>query len=238
MSPQIDLPQHIAVVMDGNGRWAKARGKARSSGHKAGLKAVRLCIQECVKRSVGALTLFAFSSENWQRSEIEVVAIMGLFFNALESEIKKLNTNNVRIRIIGNRQRLTLKLQQRIAQAEARTAENTGLNLQIAVSYGGRWDVVEATRVLASRCVSGDLRADDIDEVIFSKNLQLAGLSDPDLFIRTGGERRISNFLLWNIAYTELHFSDVLWPDFAISDFDLAMNSFSSRQRRFGLVSP
>jgi undecaprenyl diphosphate synthase len=230
------LPQHVAIVMDGNGRWAEARGELRTAGHKAGIEPVRMCIRECARRRIGALTLFAFSSENWRRPEGEVATLMALFFDALDREVDELHANGVRLRIIGDRRTLSVRLQQRIAEAEARTAANPGLELQVAVSYGGHWDILEAARNLARKVASGALRPEQIDAAAFSAELQLGGLPDPDLFIRTGGERRISNFLLWNLAYAELHFTDVLWPDFGIAEFEAALADFEGRQRRFGLV--
>lgn len=230
------LPQHIAIIMDGNGRWAEARGEARTVGHKAGIEPVRMCIRECARRGIGALTLFAFSSENWRRPAQEVATLMGLFVEALDREVDELHANGVRLRMIGARHQLAVRLQQRVAAAEALTANNTGLKLQVAVSYGGRWDLVEAARDLARRCASGQLRPEDIDEMALSARLQLADVPDPDLFIRTGGERRISNFLLWNLAYTELWFCDTLWPEFGIADLEAALRDFTGRDRRFGLT--
>ncbi len=224
--------------MDGNGRWAEARGEPRPVGHRAGIEPVRKIIRECANLGIEALTLFAFSSENWRRPETEVAAIMGLFMEALDREVAELHANRVRVRIIGNRQRLSVRLQQRIAEAEALTANNDGLKLQVAVSYGGRWDVLEAAKRLAARAASGEIRANDIDEEMFSAELQLSDLPDPDLFIRTGGDHRVSNFLLWNIAYAELFFTDVLWPDFDEAEFKLALEDFAGRERRFGLTGP
>ncbi|MEY2624695.1 MAG: hypothetical protein RL412_470 [Pseudomonadota bacterium] len=232
------LPHHIAIVMDGNGRWAEARGEPRPVGHRAGIEPVRKVIRECARLNIEALTLFAFSSENWRRPETEVAAIMGLFMEALDREVAELHANRVRVRIIGNRQRLSVRLQQRIAEAEALTAANDGLKLQVAVSYGGRWDVLEAAKRLAARAASGEIRSADIDEEMFSAELQLSDLPDPDLFIRTGGDHRVSNFLLWNIAYAELFFTDVLWPDFDEAEFKLALEDFAGRERRFGLTGP
>jgi undecaprenyl diphosphate synthase len=237
----VSLPRHIAVIMDGNGRWAAARGQPRVAGHKSGLDAVRMTIQECVKRGIPALTLFAFSSENWNRPADEVTSLMGLFFEALEGEIAELHENGVRIRFIGNRRALSVRLQARIAAAEEQTAGNTRLQLQVAVSYGGRWDVVQAAQKLARRCAQGAMRPEEITESAVSAALELGvleeGLSDPDLFIRTGGEYRISNFLLWNLAYTELFFTDKLWPDFDVAELDAALAYFAGRERRFGLTS-
>jgi undecaprenyl diphosphate synthase len=232
----VALPEHIAIVMDGNGRWAEARGEPRTFGHRAGIEPVRVTIRECSRLGVGALTLFAFSSENWRRPETEVSTLMAIFMDALDREVEELHANQVRLRVIGNRQRLSVRLQQRIAAAEALTADNTGLKLQVAVSYGGRWDVLEAARRLAEQAASGALRPSEIDEERFARELQLADLPDPDLFIRTGGDHRISNFLLWNIAYAELFFTDTLWPDFGVAQLAEAIDDFSQRERRFGLT--
>jgi undecaprenyl diphosphate synthase len=233
----VSLPAHIAIVMDGNGRWAEARGEPRTAGHRAGIEPVRRAIRECARLGVQALTLFAFSSENWRRPETEVATLMGLFMEALDREVRELHANGVRLRIIGNRQRLSVRLQQRIAEAEALTAANTGLRLQVAVSYGGRWDLVEAARRLAARAASGALQPSEIDESALASELQLADLPDPDLFIRTGGDHRVSNFLLWNIAYAELFFTDTLWPDFDERALGEAVADFASRERRFGLTA-
>ena len=230
------LPEHIAIVMDGNGRWAEARGEPRTFGHRAGIEPVRVTIRECSRLGVGALTLFAFSSENWRRPETEVSTLMAIFMDALDREVEELHANQVRLRVIGNRQRLSVRLQQRILEAEALTAGNTGLKLQVAVSYGGRWDVLEAARRLAEQAASGALRPSEIDEERFARELQLTDLPDPDLFIRTGGDHRISNFLLWNIAYAELFFTDTLWPDFGVAELAEAIEDFSQRERRFGLT--
>jgi undecaprenyl diphosphate synthase len=222
--------------MDGNGRWAEARGMPRHAGHKEGVRPVRMCIEECARRGIAALTLFAFSSENWQRPAVEVGSLMQLFLDALDREIEDLNRNKVRLRFIGDRQSLSVKLQSRMAASEELTAANPGLMLQVAVSYGGRWDIVQAARKLAAEVASGALRVDAIDERRFSAALQLADVPDPDLFIRTGGDHRISNFLLWNLAYTEIHVCDTLWPDFDVAHLEAALESFASRERRYGLT--
>ena len=229
-----NLPAHVAITMDGNGRWAAARGVTRAAGHKAGLKPVRLCVEECTRRGIGALTLFAFSSENWGRPTEEVGSLMSLFLEALDSEVEELHGKGVRLRFIGERRNLPVRLQARIAAAEERTAGNGALNLQIAVSYGGRWDIVQAAQALARECSSGALRPEEISEARFARALSLAGLPDPDLHIRTGGEHRISNFLLWQLAYAELYFTPRLWPDFAAADLEEALAFFASRERRFG----
>ncbi len=230
------LPRHIAIVMDGNGRWAEARGEPRTAGHRAGLEPVRATIKECSRLGIEALTIFAFSSENWRRPQAEVTTLMSLFMEALEREVAELHVNAVRVKVIGDRRQLGVRLQQRIAEAEALTAANTGLKLQVAVSYGGRWDILEATREVAKEVASGQLRAEDIDEARLSATLQLANLPDPDLFIRTGGNHRVSNFLLWNIAYAELYFSDILWPDFDAQALANALADFEQRERRFGMT--
>jgi undecaprenyl diphosphate synthase len=231
------VPRHIAIIMDGNGRWAARRGLARYAGHKAGIEAVRRCVARCTERRIEALTLFAFSSENWRRPGEEVARLMGLFVSALDREVGELHSNGVRLRFIGARERLSARLKSRIAAAEARTAGNSGLALQVAVSYGGRWDIVRAARSLAARCVAGTLEPSELTEEHFAGALELAGLPDPDLFIRTGGERRISNFLLWNLAYTELYFTDRYWPDFDAAALDEAVEFYGQRERRFGGVS-
>jgi undecaprenyl diphosphate synthase len=230
------LPRHVAITMDGNGRWAAARGQTRASGHKAGLAPVRMCIQECSQRNIEALTLFAFSSENWARPAAEVGSLMGLFFEALEAEIAELQARNVAMRFIGARRALPVRLQSRLAAAEERTAGNTGLKLQVAVSYGGRWDIVQATQELARQCASGALRPEEITEARFAAATSLGTLPDAELLIRTGGEQRLSNFLLWHCAYAELYFTPRLWPDFGIADFEAALAFFASRERRFGQV--
>jgi undecaprenyl diphosphate synthase len=227
------LPRHVAIVMDGNGRWAQARGRERAEGHHAGLEPVRAVIRECVRLGIGALTLFAFSSENWRRPPEEVAALMSLFLDAMAAEIPELHGNGVRLRFIGDRATLASDLQGRMAEAETLTAANARLHLQVAVSYGGRWDVLQAARQLAA----GGSRFES--EAEFSQALALGALgerSDPDLFIRTGGEHRISNFLLWNLAYAELYFTETLWPDFDGAAFARALEAFAGRRRRFGLT--
>jgi undecaprenyl diphosphate synthase len=231
------LPRHIAITMDGNGRWAAARGLVRSAGHKAGLDPVRLCIEQCSQRGVEALTLFAFSSENWRRPIEEVGSLMRLFVEALDREVDELHQKAVRMRFIGERRSLAVRLQARIAAAEARTAANAGLKLQVAMSYGGRWDIVQAAQSIARECASGRIRPEELTEDSFAARLSLAGIPEPDLFIRTGGEQRVSNFLLWDLAYAELYFTPKLWPDFALSDLEGALAYFAARERRFGRIS-
>jgi undecaprenyl diphosphate synthase len=229
------LPRHIAITMDGNGRWAAARGQGRAAGHKAGLGPVRMCIQECSQRNIEALTLFAFSSENWARPAAEVGSLMGLFIEALEAEIAELHERNVSMRFIGARRKLPVRLQARLAAAEERTAGNSGLKLQVAVSYGGRWDIVQAATELARECASGALRPEEISEERFAAATTL-GTLDVELMIRTGGEQRLSNFLLWHCAYAELFFTPRLWPDFGVADLEEALAFFAGRERRFGQV--
>ncbi|MBV8496060.1 MAG: di-trans,poly-cis-decaprenylcistransferase [Gammaproteobacteria bacterium] len=235
-SADTSLPRHIAITMDGNGRWAAARGLPRIAGHKAGLQPVRMVIEECSRRGVPALTLFAFSSENWRRPAEEVGSLMTLFIDALDREIDELDAKRVRMRFIGERRSLGVRLQRRILAAEMRTAAHTGLKLQVAMSYGGRWDIIEAARQVARECASGALRAEDLDETAFAAHLALAGLPQTDLMIRTGGEQRLSNFLLWDLAYAELYFTERLWPEFAVGDLEAALAFFAGRERRFGLT--
>lgn len=233
----MSLPRHVAIIMDGNGRWAAARGLPRQAGHRAGVGAVRMSVEECGRAGIEALTLFAFSSENWQRPQDEVTSLMGLFLDALDREVAELHANRVRLRVIGDRRTLGVRLQARIAAAEQQTAANDGLKLQVAVSYGGRWDILQAAQKLARQCSDGSLTAAQLTEAHLAGALELAGLPDPDLFIRTGGERRISNFLLWNLAYTELYFTDTLWPDFDRLALQAALEHFAARERRFGLTA-
>jgi len=232
----VSIPSHIAIIMDGNGRWAEARGLPRHAGHKEGVRPVRMCVEECSRRAIGALTVFAFSSENWQRPTVEVGSIMQLFLDSIDRELDELHRNGVRLRFIGDRHALSVRLQARMAASEQLTAANQGLKLQVAVSYGGRWDILQVARKLAAAAASGALRPEDIDEARFARELALGDVSDPDLFIRTGGDHRISNFLLWNLAYTELYVSEVLWPDFAVAHLDDAIAAFGGRERRFGLT--
>ncbi len=228
------IPRHVAVIMDGNGRWAKARRRPRFMGHKAGVESVRSVVNSCVDSGVEVLTLFAFSSENWRRPEEEVGALMSLFATVLEREVKKLHKSNVSLRIIGELNAFTPKMQKLIEKAESLTANNTGLTLVIAANYGGRWDITQAMVKLAHQVERGELSAADINPEMVAQSLSLSDLPEPDLFIRTGGEKRISNFLLWQLAYTELYFTDTLWPDFKGEAFNEALLSFAQRQRRFG----
>ncbi len=231
------IPRHIAIIMDGNGRWAKKRFLPRYAGHKAGVETVRQILKLCAEQKIKVLTLFAFSSENWRRPKKEVSLLMELFMTALQREVKRLDKNNVRLRIIGVREAFSEKLQELIHEAEKRTEHNSGLTLNIAANYGGHWDIVEAAKRLAEKVEQGTLKSQEINESLFAEQLCLADLPEPDLFIRTGGEKRISNFLLWQLAYTEMHLTETLWPDFDKAAFMEALNSFSARQRRFGRTS-
>lgn len=233
-SDKANLPRHIAVIMDGNGRWARRRAMPRTAGHRAGVKSVRATVEHAGRLGVKHLTLFAFSSENWSRPADEVSKLMSLFVEALQREVAELHRNNVRLEFIGDRSQLGLGLNEKIAGAEKHTASNDGLHLIVAVAYGGRWDITEAARRVCRKVGDGELRPDDVSEEHLANALQLGGVPDPDLLIRTGGEKRISNFLLWNLAYAELWFCDVLWPDFRESDLDQAIAHFAACQRRFG----
>jgi len=229
-----NIPRHVAIIMDGNGRWAQKRNQPRIMGHRAGVEAVRGVVEGCAKSNVEVLTLFAFSSENWRRPKQEVGLLMELFMTALGREVKRLHKNNVRLRVIGDIEGFNKALQKRIAKAQALTQENTGLTVVVAANYGGRWDITQAAKHLAIRVQTGQLNVEDITPECMAGAMSLADLPEPDLFIRTGGESRISNFLLWQLAYTEFYFSDILWPDFNIDALNDAFDSFASRQRRFG----
>lgn len=231
-----DMPNHVAIIMDGNGRWAKQKGKIRTFGHKAGVDAVRASVKYARTHNIRSLTLFAFSSENWKRPEEEVSVLMDLFNLVLNSEVKKLNKNDVQLRVIGDLTRFDEKLVNKIRKAEALTAQNSALTLNIAANYGGRWDITNAAKLIAQQVESGELSSADIDESLFNEYTSLNGLPELDLLIRTGGEYRISNFLLWQSAYAEFYFTPTLWPDFDEDSFAEAVKDFSDRQRRFGLT--
>ena len=231
------IPRHLAVIMDGNGRWAERRMRPRIIGHRAGARAVKVCIDFCLERGIRALTLFAFSSENWGRPQEEVGALMKLFMGALDREVEELHRRGVRVRFIGERERFSASIRERMQSAEAQTAANTRLDLVIAASYGGRQDIAQAARTLAVEVAAGTLRAEDIDEAAVAARMSLADLPAPDLFIRTGGDHRISNFLLWQLAYTELWFTDLLWPELDHATLQLALQDYAGRERRFGLTS-
>ena len=237
MSDSLKIPNHIAIVMDGNGRWARAQNRPRFMGHKKGVDAVKEIVKECSKLNIECLSLFAFSSENWKRPEEEIKHLMGLFMLALEREARALARNNVRLQIIGDLSSFSEKLQKKIRQVEELTSDCTGLKLIVAANYGGRWDITQAASKIATQIESGDKTAESITEANISQNLTTTGIPDPDLFIRTGGEKRISNFLIWQMAYAELYFTDVLWPDFNVEHLNTAIQDYSSRQRRFGKTS-
>ncbi len=229
-------PKHVAIIMDGNGRWAQKKGKIRTFGHKAGVESVRAAVRFARQTDIQSLTLFAFSSENWKRPEEEVSVLMDLFNLVLNSEVKKLNKNGVRLKVIGDVSAFDEKLIKKIRKAEALTADNDLLVLNIAANYGGRWDIVNAAKQLAVQVQKGEITPDQIDENQFNTKMSTYELPELDLLIRTGGENRVSNFLLWQCAYAELYFTDVLWPDFNEDAFQTAVNDFKSRQRRFGLT--
>ena len=231
---QARIPAHVAIIMDGNGRWARSRGLPRTAGHRAGVKSVRAVVEESVRQGVRNLTLFAFSSENWRRPAAEVSVLLQLFMSTLRGEVRRLNDNGVRLRVVGDRSAFPEKLQQRIGEAEALTAHNRTLTLQIAANYGGRWDITQAARRLALDVAEGRLAPEAIDEAALAARLSFADIPDPDLFIRTGGEQRLSNFVLWQSAYAELYFTSLLWPEFDAMAYASAIDEFAGRERRFG----
>jgi undecaprenyl diphosphate synthase len=239
MSTLVDsfLPQHIAIVMDGNGRWAKKRFMPRIAGHRAGVEAARQVVQCCAKRNIKVLSLFAFSSENWRRPAAEVHYLMELFLTSLEREVDMLCENNIQLRFIGDRSRFNQKLQQKIIEVEKLTIKNTGMRLMIAADYGGQWDITHALYQIALDIEAGKVSSNSITPALVASKLSFADLPDPDFFIRTSGEQRISNFMLWQLAYTELYFTDTLWPDFGVNELDEALTYYASRERRFGYVS-
>ncbi len=231
--PEDNLPRHIAVIMDGNGRWAKKRGLPRIAGHRSGLKALRKLVEHAVSINLQAMTVFAFSRENWQRPDYEVRLLMELFMSSLQSEVSDLHKHNIRLRFVGQLDAFNQKLLDLIEESESLTAENTGLILNVAINYSGRWDIVQACQQLFDE--QGEHA--EITEVALSARMSLSDIDEPDLFIRTGGEQRISNYLLWQLAYTELFFSDVLWPDYTAKHFNEALQWFANRERRFGKIS-
>lgn len=228
------VPKHIAIIMDGNGRWANRRGLPRIAGHRQGLESVRTVVRRCAAKGVSYLTLFAFSSENWRRPPTEVNLLMELFTNALENKVRRLHDNHVRLRVVGDLSRFSSKIRTLVERAEALTRDNRRLNLTIAANYGGRWDIEQACAGICRKVVSGELSQEDFTTAAIEQHLSTSFLPEPDLFVRTGGEQRISNFLLWQLAYTELYFTDTLWPEFDETAFDEALASFARRQRRFG----
>lgn len=231
------IPQHIAIIMDGNGRWAKNQNKPRFMGHKAGVNSVEAIVKRCVELNVEVLSIFAFSSENWRRPSKEVSLLMELFAIALKQQVKRLHKNNIRLRVIGDLSKFSSSLQKQIQQAEQLTASNTGLIINVAANYGGRWDIANAVQQIAQKVKDNLLDVNSIDETTIDQFLMTASLPEPDLFIRTGGEQRVSNFLLWQLAYSEMYFTDTLWPDFDAEELDKAISSFANRERRFGKTS-
>ncbi|MDM7323341.1 MAG: polyprenyl diphosphate synthase [Gammaproteobacteria bacterium] len=237
LQAKIDVPVHVAIIMDGNGRWAEQRGYPRVFGHRQGATALRTTVRTCAERGVRVLTVFAFSSENWRRPSSEVGALMQLFLQSLRHEVRRLHEAGVRLRFIGERSRFDPVLQARMAEAEELTASNERMTLVVAVNYGGRWDITQAARALAGEVASGRLAPEAVDEITLVRHLALGDLPEPDLLIRTGGEQRISNFLLWQLAYAELYFTPVLWPDFDAEALDRALAWYAGRERRFGQIS-
>ena len=227
-------PRHVAIIMDGNNRWAKQRKLLGISGHKAGVEAVREVVKTCANEGIEVLTLFAFSSENWRRPKDEVSALMRLFLFALEREVKKIHRNNIRLRIIGDRSQFSELLQTHMHEAEQLTAANTGMTLVVAANYGGQWDITQATRQIAEKVSAGELKPEQIDQDLLQDHLSLGDLPMPDLMIRTAGELRISNFMLWQLAYAEFYFSDLFWPDFGSEQMLKALDAYQHRKRRFG----
>lgn len=233
-SDSLIIPQHIAIIMDGNGRWAKSKGLPRFLGHERGLASVRKVVKRCRERGVQALTLFAFSTENWRRPAEEVTKLMDIFGWALVREVAKLHDNNVQLRVIGELHRFSSDIQQKIIDAQAKTSTNDGLVLTIAANYGGRWDMIQAVQAWSKDHAEADVMS--LNETELAPYLCLSDLPEPDLLIRTGGEQRISNFMLWQLAYAEFYFTDVLWPSFDGDTLDLAIQDFNRRQRRFGMT--
>lgn len=235
--PNKKIPNHIAIIMDGNGRWAKQKNLPRVAGHRAGVKTLRKLIEHAVRIGLKTMTVYAFSRENWQRPEQEVGLLMELFMTALQSEVNDLHENNVCLKFIGEKTEFNSKLQTAINSSESLTAANNGLQLNIAANYSGRWDITQAIQSIVNDFEAKNISANEIDETLISNKLSISGENEPDLFIRTGGEQRISNYLLWQLAYTELYFTDTLWPDFNAEQIDLAIDWFAKRQRRFGKTS-
>jgi len=230
------LPRHVAIIMDGNGRWAKGRGRPRHMGHQAGARAAEAVIESAARRGIQVLSLFAFSSENWSRPPGEIRRLMDLFRRAMKQAVPRLHENDVRVSFLGDRSRFPDDLQRKMSEAETLTVGNGGLHLNIAAGFGGRWDILQAATQVARDVAAGRIRPEEIDEALLSAKLSLAGLPAPDLFIRTGGERRISNFFLWDLAYTELYFTNCLWPDFDGDALHAALADYAERERRFGGV--
>lgn len=233
----MSLPRHVAIIMDGNGRWAKQRNLPRVAGHRAGINSIRKVIKQCCEKNISVLTLFAFGNENWRRPKNEINYLLDLFILVLRDELDKLHEQNIKLQVIGDRYRFSKKIQKYIQRAEELTHDNTGLLLNIAASYSGQWDILQATQSIAQEVLAGQLLPSEITSEYFTKKLTTGNAVPPDLFIRTSGELRLSNFLLWQLAYTELYFTDVYWPDFDEDDFNQALLSYAKRQRRFGFIT-
>ena len=228
------VPQHVCIIMDGNGRWARKRLMPRTLGHRKGVEITRSAIEFFARAGIRHLTLFAFSSENWNRPQEEVTTLMDLFLRSLKENVEELNSKNIRIRFIGARDAFSQALQDQIKNSETLTANNSLMTVNIAANYGGQWDIVNAAKIIASKVACGEVNADQVDQALFESQLSLSDTPAPDLFVRTGGERRMSNFLIWQLAYTEFYFSDVLWPDFSVEEMQRALDDYAGRQRRFG----
>jgi undecaprenyl diphosphate synthase len=232
-----NIPQHVAIIMDGNGRWARRRSLQRIFGHRNGVGAVRAAVEAAVEQGVKYLTLYTFSTENWNRPKVEINSLMSLLVDAIEKEEATLNRHNIKFTAIGNTSTLPLKVQDKLNEIIRSTEKNTGLTLVVALSYSGRWDIATAARQMCRDVEQGNLNVDDVNEALFASYLSTSSMPDPDLFIRTGGDLRVSNFLLWQIAYSELYFTPVLWPDFGKQHFTEAVEEFQKRERRFGRVN-
>jgi len=231
------IPQHVAIVMDGNGRWAENSGLPRVEGHRAGVEIVKAIVQACLEKNIAMLSLFAFSCENWARPADEVDFLMQLFIVVIGQETERLNEHGICLKFIGDRDRLSSELRSQMDSAEKLTANNKKLHLNIAINYSGKWDIVQAMRAVVSHVLDGSILPQKIDEQLFTNYLSTAQLPDPDLFIRTSGEQRISDFFLWQLAYTELYFTEVKWPEFTVEEFEQALHTYSLRERRYGLIS-
>ena len=237
MNSKSSKPKHIIIIMDGNGRWAEQNGLLRSAGHKVGVKVLRNLIEHAVKLELTTITVYAFSRENWQRPKKEIELLLDLFISSLESEVKDLHENNIKLNFIGETDKFSEKLKKSMSESESLTSNNSKLTLNVALNYSGRWDIYNALLSIIDDMASKKITKNEINEELVNKKLSLADYDEPDLLIRTGGERRLSNYLLWQIAYTEMYFTDILWPDFNVDQFDLALDWYAKRQRRFGRTS-
>jgi undecaprenyl diphosphate synthase len=231
------IPQHLAIIMDGNGRWAEGRGLSRSAGHEAGVSVVKAIVKSCLQKSIPILSVWAFGNENWARPLAEVEFLMQLFIDALSREVHELNTQNIKLRFTGDRAQLSPALREKMSQAEALTAQNEALLFNVVINYSGKWDLVQAAQTLARQAVAGVINPDEINEASIAALLNTQQMPDPDLFIRTSGEQRLSNFFLWQLAYTELFFSELYWPDFSEAELDKALCWYAARERRYGKTS-